>query len=373
MEGKQSRKDALAALVAFVHQYAKQHPGCSKDAVAKAVARRFILRQDRSVFHGDQFTVRFSYSSKPSFSGTVCGLARLQKYDHLPFVVCVVRPTGVQLLLANSTLIDKISHSSQRLSRDKVRGSFNGTNILGSFDGLTNEPRNFDALFQWHLKIGFEENYSRIVENTLAIKARGVRFMPTARQKATILAAADLSKSALQDPEYRRLATRLAKTVQDCRDRILRAATSSSGNLRGNDIEQIVTSAGNLHRAEDIAERLACGVTVNIDIKTKLTGHSSSPAAYNIDKLLQLLATGDAVFAFLFIGIDVPGRTVSTRLVSILDAKILAATKAQPHWAGRNSRGCTQLAGFSDVFAPDFRESIDVPKGRAFLQRLIDM
>jgi hypothetical protein len=117
---------------------------------------------------------------------------------------------------------------------------------------------------------------------------------------------------------------------------------------------------------------LAGGVTVNIDIKTKPIGHSSNPAAYNIDKLLRLLASGSSVFSFLFIGINVSARTVSTRLVSFLETTIVAATRIQPHWAGRNSRGGTQLTNdLAPIFAPDFRESIDVANGRVFLQRLL--
>jgi hypothetical protein len=372
MEDKQGRKDALNALAAFVQQFASQHPRCSKDAVATAVARQFGLRTERCVYIGPDFAVRFSKASGPSFSNTVLSLSVLRKYDHLPFVVCVVRSTGVQLLLANSTFIDKISHSSQRLTRDRIRGSFNGTNILRAFDDLTNEPPNFEALFDRHLRVGFEENYARIVENTLAIKGRGARFTPTPRQETTILAAADLAKTLLADKDYMGFDSKLTKTVERNRDAILAAATSSNVNLRGNAIEQIVTNAGNLHGTEDIAEVLPNGITVNIDIKTKLIGYSSNPAAYNIDKLLRLLASGNAAFAFFFIGIDVPARTVYSRLVSFLDGRIVAATKVQPHWAGRNSRGGTQLAGdLSQVFAPSFRESIDAADGRAFLQRLL--
>jgi hypothetical protein len=153
-------------------------------------------------------------------------------------VVCIVRPSGVQLLLANSTLIDKISHSSHRLTQDSIRGSFNGTNILRNFDDLENEPCNFDALFSRHLDIGFEENYSRIVENTLAIRGRGAKFRPTPSEETTILAAAALAKALSRDQEYLALGTRLAQTVEQNRDAILAAATSGNVNLRGNAIDK---------------------------------------------------------------------------------------------------------------------------------------
>lgn len=164
----------------------------------------------------------------------------------------------------------------------------------------------------------------------------------------------------------------MAESVQASRAAILGAAQIDNVNIRGNRIEQIVTSAGNLHRAEDIAERLSSGVEVNIDVKTKLLNLASSPKAYNIDKVLRLLANGNSAFAFLFIGIDLHQNTVSSRLVSILDRVILDATRIQFHWAGRNSRGVTQLAGdLSSLYLPGFREVIDLISAREFLSRLI--
>jgi hypothetical protein len=373
MGSKERRKVELAALAAFVDKQAQAHPGCSKDAVAQAVAERFHLDVKRSVYFGADFAVRFSSAAGQSFSNTVLSLSALRDYDHLPVVVCVVRPAGIQLLLANSTLIDKLSHSSQRLSHDKVRGSFNGTDILRNFDGLENVPQNFDALFDRHLQVGFEENYERIVENTLAIRGRGAKFVPTPEEQRRILSVADLAHRLSHDPDYIDLRTRLARAVEEKRGSILAAATSTNVNLRGNAIEQIVTRAGNLHKTEDLAATFASGVTVCLNIKSKLIGYSSCPAAYNIDKLLRLLSHGNTVFAFLFIGMDVPAGTVSTQMVSFLDTTILAATRVQPHWAGRNSRGGTQLSEISSIFAPRFREAIDAAKARLFLERLLSM
>lgn len=374
MEGKQKRKNALNEFVAFVQHYAAQHRDHSKEAVTKAVAQQFQLRADRKVYVGAEFVVRFCWSSKESFPGTVLGLSILRKYDHVPAIVCVVRPTRIELLLANSTLIDKISHSSHRLASDRVRGSFNGSNIIRNFDNLDNTPENFHALFDRHLQIGFEENYARIVENTLAIRARLAQFTPSTSEQTAILAAAGFAEALCRDSEYLALATRLAQTVDQNRDAILAVATSDNVNLRGNAIEQIVTRAGNLHTTGDVAEKLMSGVTVHVDIKTKLIEHFSSPAAYNIDKLLRLLARGKAAFSFLLIGIDLSDQTVSTRMVSFLDTTILDATRIQPHWAGRNSRGGTQLTGaLSAVLAQGFQETIDVSKAGKFLQRLIDI
>jgi hypothetical protein len=292
----------------------------------------------------------------------------------MPFVVCVVRASGVEMLLANSTLINKLSHSSHNLTRDRVRGSFNGTNILRHFDELENEPAHFDELFDRHLRIGFEENYARIVENTLSIKGRGTKFVPKAEAQSRILAAADLAAALLRDQHYLEFQSRVTQTVERNQDAILSAATSDNVNLRGNAIEQIITSAGNLHRAEDVVEVLPSGITVALNIKSKMLGYSSNPAAYNIDKVLRLLSSGDITFSLLLVGIDRTVGSVRTQMVSFLDSSILGMTRIQPHWAGRNSRGNAQLAGdLSGFFAPTFQESVDVRAAKKFLQRLIDL
>jgi hypothetical protein len=65
---------------------------------------------------------------------------------------------------------------------------------------------------------------------------------------------------------------------------------------------------------------------------------------------------------------------VVTCLVSIFDKTILNATRVQFHWAGRNSRGVTQLTGdISSLFRSNFIESIDIDQAQDFLQRLIDI
>lgn len=53
---------------------------------------------------------------------------------------------------------------------------------------------------------------------------------------------------------------------------------------------------------------------------------------------------------------------------------MLAATRIQFHWAGRNSRGVTQLTGeFSHVFTKDYKEQIDEAEAKAYLQRLLEL
>src|SRR5713226_8050241 len=120
----------LAELCKYIHSYATSHRSCTKDQLQKATAKRFSLNQQRSVFSSEAFAVRFSSVRGVTFANCVISLSALQKYDRAPFVVCVVRPNGVELMLANSTFLNKISHSSQQLRIDNVRGTFLGHDIL---------------------------------------------------------------------------------------------------------------------------------------------------------------------------------------------------------------------------------------------------
>src|SRR5439155_1530713 len=209
--------------------------------------------------------------------------------------------------------------------------------------------------FTWH------ENLARLVEATNNISPTGVRFEPSAAECETILTAADLSARLSSHHEYVALGTQLAENIDRRKDSILKAAEINNINERGNTIEQLITEGTNVHGAEDLKFVLQVGTTVFVDVKTKLLSLSSSPKGYNIDKVLIALAQGRTVFSFFFLGIDLRARSLSTRLVSILDQTILAATRIQFHWAGRNSRGVTQLAGdLSSIFDSAFVESVDV-------------
>ncbi|PYR77267.1 MAG: hypothetical protein DMF86_09660, partial [Acidobacteria bacterium] len=93
-----------------------------------------------------------------------------------------------------------------------------------------------------------------------------------------------------------------------------------------------------------------------------------------IDKYLHSLSQGHTVISFFFVGIDVSTGTLRTGFASTLDRSIINATHVQFHWAGRNSRGVTQLTrDLSVVFATGFRERVDVSHARVFLQELMDL
>lgn len=369
-----SPRNPIAALVGFLETYSRNHPGCAKADLTRATAEEFDLTKERSVYARPEFAIRFSTASGTSFSNVVLSLSALQKYDHTPFVVCIVRPVGIQLLLANTTFLRKISHSSHELTIDNVRGSFLGHDILRTYSELANEPNNFDALFAMHAQKSWDENLERLVAETNAIAATGTRFTPSQAQSRSIVAAPLLARALSTNPEYAQLYLELTRIVEDNRFAILEASRIDNVNLRGNAIEQIVTQGGNFHSVEDASRTLRVGTEVKIDIKTKILTLASSPKGYNIDKTLKALSDGNTVVAFFFIGVNPEAEAIKTCLVSIFDRTILNATRVQFHWAGRNSRGVTQLAGdLQSLFQPNFVELIDAPRAQAFLRKLIDL
>lgn len=367
---------SVSDLVHFLSAYSLANPGSSKQDILLATVTHFDLEKHRKVYVSPNFAVRFSSAKGSSFSNTVLSLSALEAIDDRPFVVCIVRPTGVELLLANSTLLKKVSHTSQAFRSDNIRGSFLGHDILRSFGGVENAPANFQELFSYHQAFSWQENVERLAEATSRIVATGIRFSPTEAEIDNILASVDLAHRLSTYPEYLAVEDKLKQIVQKKSAEILGAAALDIDNInhRGNKIEQLMTETGNIHDLGDMSFSLEVGATVLVDVKTKMLTLASSPKGYNVEKLLRTLAAGSTVFSFFFIGIDLPAARTYGRLVSILDRTILAATKVQFHWAGRNSRGVTQLAGdLSMIFSPKFSEDIDTGSAKEFLKMLIDL
>ena len=361
-------------LVKFVNDYRAHHAAADKAAIAAAVARRFDLKRKRSLYIGPHFAVRFSTAASGGFSNTVLSLSALHAVDDIPVVVCLVRPDAVEFLLANSTFLKKVSHSSHELRVDNVRGSFNGSDILRNYEGVHNGPENFQQLFDTHQEFTWQQNLERLVEATNAIAGTGRRFAPTAGQRETILRAPAVALHTSNTPQYLAFKRELDAAIQEKATAILELAAIENVNLRGNQIEQIITGGPNVHGFADMRHDLPEGLEVQVEIKTKLLDRSSAPKAYNIDKLLEALSTPGVSIAYCFVGVDVPRNRVISRTVSIFDRTILAATRIQFHWAGRNSRGVTQLTGdVAKVFAPEFQELIDVSTAQEFLERLLNL
>lgn len=132
-------KEIIEQLVEFI---SSKNGITDKRRLASQVQGAFNLIQDKNVYYCDWFAVRFCQSkySSSTFSGIVLSLSRLQKFDTLPFIVCLVTPTKNYLFIANSTHLNKISHSSQQLRIDNIRGSFLGSNIIRTYEGIEALP-----------------------------------------------------------------------------------------------------------------------------------------------------------------------------------------------------------------------------------------
>jgi hypothetical protein len=178
--------DFLQNLLAIV----EENNGVNDKArLTKTIVNDFNLTKDRSVFYCRDFAIRFSSSNSVSFSNTVLSLSNLQKVDDRPVIVCLVTPTINHLFLANSSFLKKVSHSSQELRENNIRGSFNGSDIMREFEGIKNIPSNFERLYSIHAGIGFEVNLPRLVEATTNISPTGIKFNVTSVAKELILKA----------------------------------------------------------------------------------------------------------------------------------------------------------------------------------------
>ncbi len=94
-----------------------------KSRLAPILADAFDLVKDRSVYYCADYALRFSSSAGRNFGNTVLSLSSLRKYDDRPFIVCLITPSKNHCLIANTTFLKKISHSSQELRKNNIRGS----------------------------------------------------------------------------------------------------------------------------------------------------------------------------------------------------------------------------------------------------------
>ena len=165
--------DPLEAILRVIHE----NDGINDKArLAKLLSENFRLTKDRSVYYCTDYAIRFSSSATQNFGNTVLSLSNLRKYDDRPFVVCLVTPTKNFCLIANTTFLKKISHSSQELRENNIRGSFNGSDIVREFEGIGNATENISRLFDIHADVGFEGNLPRLVEATNNISPSGAKF-----------------------------------------------------------------------------------------------------------------------------------------------------------------------------------------------------
>lgn len=382
----------------FVDYIISSAPQHNKQAVADAAAERFNLTKDgRALYRCDSFAVRFNYSKSDSalFSHTVLSLSKLEKYDRIPVFVVLVRRLATNLvLLANTTFLKKISHSSQKLRMTNIKGSFNGSDIIRSYGDLTNSPENFDALFAIHQGFDWEDNLIRLVENTSKIKPTKTAFQPNQHEKANIFDSIGLASEFVASKNFSALEKELNDRCEKCKNEIFIASHIENTNIRGRLIESLITADDserrrireNLRNLEsalpaydtknglgDFVKEFDNGVT-HTDIKTKIVYLNSNPKGYNIDKFLRQMSDGKSVFLFFFIGVDEKG-IFKTILCSVFHNKLIDSTITQFHWAGRSSRGVTQFRGIDiDEMLKDenFTNVIDKKKAKDFLENLLD-
>lgn len=354
--------DKISALLQFISNHHKIN---DKSKLSKLVADHFSLVKDRSVYYCDEFAIRYSSSKTQSFSNTALSLSNLQKIDDRPFMACLVTPQYNYVFLANTTFLKKISHSSQEFHENNIRGSFNGSDIMRKFEGIQNKPENIDRLFNIHAGIGFEGNLVRLVEATNNISPSGKKFEPTENQIEIILSSPSRAVQFINSPDSITLKKELDDKVAQYKNEILLSGLIENVNVRGRIIEYLIAGEDEKLRQEIInalltkTRGLPQFKTENslgdyskefeeyfteTDVKTKIMILDSNPKAYNLDKVLEFLATSHSVFMFYFIGIE-PTKIVNTVLVSMFQEKLLKSTLLLKHWSGRNSRGVSQFEG----------------------------
>lgn len=336
-----------------------------KGKLSKLVVNRFKLVKDRSVFYCKDFAIRFSSSRNKDFGNTVLSLSHLQKFDDRPFIVCLVTPSMNYLYLANSSFLRKISHSSQELREDNIRGSFNGSDIIKEFEDIVNCGENIERLFNIHECIGFDDNLPRLVESTNNIIPSGKKYKVDKVSRQLILEAPKRACDFISSEEMLTLKKELDDKVEKYKNEILLAALIENVNVRGRIIEYLIAGENDRLRKELISAlkddnkgipqfktenelgdytRIFESYFTKTDVKTKIMILSSNPKAYNLDKILEFLSLKNSVFMFYFVGVD-PGKIVNKVLVSMFQEDLLRSTILLKHWAGRNSRGVTQFEG----------------------------
>ena len=381
--------DPLEALLRVIHENDSIN---DKTRLAELLSESFRLTKDRSVYYCTAYAIRFSSSATRNFGNTVLSLSNLRKYDDRPFVVCVVTPTKNFCLIANTTFLKKISHSSQELREDNIRGSFNGSDIVREFEGIGNTTENISRLFDIHAEVGFEGNLPRLVEATNNISPSGAKFAVSDVARVNILAAPCRAIHFVASPDATTLKSELDAMVAKFENEICLAALIENVNVRGRIIEYLIAGGDERLRQGLIAalksdrsglpsfktknalgdyQRRFDAFDTETDVKTKIMILNSNPKAYNLDKMLEFLARGRSVFMFYFVGVD-PGNIVNTALVSIFQKDLLAATILLRHWAGRNSRGVSQFEGRAiNSLLEQPSAQIDGPKAEDFLERVI--
>lgn len=365
-----------------------------KDDMIRAVEQCFCLNKTGALYrHNDSFAVAFAYCKYDSFPNVVSSLKTLKKHDDIPcFVVVVKRKMENSIYMINSTFLDKISHSSQKLSVDKIVGSFLGSDIRKRIDeNKENKIDDFDVLFEYHKGIGFENNLERLVNKTSGIGQKKDKVKFSEEERKNILEAPERALRFIGSGYYTTLLNDLNERCERVKDAILVTSQNDNSNIRGRLIEALITSEQNklkelLKDLEEDKHSIPSYDTKNnlddyyvnynewdvyTDIKTEAFS-VSNPKAYNIDKFLKCMGRDNTVFFFFFIVIN--GQSYQTALVSVFHEELLHVY-TQDVWSGRGTRGAAQFSSkiIKSVFhSKSFTNCINVDSSRQFLEKLLN-
>ena len=378
----------------FVNLIVKNKNVNTKEEIIDIVNNTFNLTNKRAVYYTDNFAAVFCYSKNASFSNVVLSLAILKKYDNIPcFVVLVRKDLDNIIYLINTTFLDKISHSSQKLRIDNIKGSFLGSNIRKNIDELDkkNSPENFVDLFSYHANFSWEENLERLVESTNGIKPNKQKVELSEEELKNLYNSPIRAIQFCQSGNYNKLIKDLQKRCTESKDVISKVSNIDNVNIRGRLLEVLITSDSderinlikliqngsdipNYETKNDLGDYVVTlgDTKVYVDVKTKLMSKKSCPKAYNIDKFLKCMSEEKSVFLFFFVGID-DTEDIKTVLCSVFHKKLLETTVLQQHWAGRASRGCAQFKGeiISELLnTEDLENEIDEKDAKTFLENL---
>ncbi len=132
-----------------------------------------------------------------------------------------------------------------------VRGTILGHDIFRVVDGLANEPRNFEALYQAHTALGWEENLKPIVAATIAIAPTGKRFEPPDAERQSMLGAPETSRESQRGGRMDQMERNLQARLEEKQTEILRAVETGNMKLRGDAMEYLLTGEKTVHGLED--------------------------------------------------------------------------------------------------------------------------
>jgi hypothetical protein len=363
---------SLDALIGFVREWRTACPQGTKDSLVTELTRKFALTKRGALLVGDAFAVRVSQNSADTgFPNAVVAFKKIVENDNRPVVVCLLTPRRCNLYLANTTFLRKVSHSSHGLTKEKLVGSILGSDILAEYEGIGNVSENLPALWDRHQRADRAAHQARIIAATHGIGVSAVTWIPSSQETDRILASPELARGISGTPEYAQLATRLNTAIQQQRAAILAAARNPNAKRRGDCIEEIVTGAAKNQGLGDLTVQILA-TTISIDVKSKRLDLSSAPKAYNVDKVLRYLSQGSRLLAILFIGVDPSREVLTTRVVSVFDRTLVAASRIDVRWSGRGTRGTVQFSGDIDaIWNEDFVEAIEIEEAKQFLWKLI--